>query len=399
MKFATDFSRLALEFFGFWPDTEYSQASKHLKLKCIITILFLLGFLYLPQSALLLMNIGDLNLVIQILATGKIIISCAIIKIIILHIKREDLRRLLKSMNEDLVDYANEEIREIMLKNAIFVRKMCISYSVTICITMLLYIVVKIFFYFAKISDNDTYPGLDLFVPSYLPNYLFNSPSFELIYAGQIVAIMIAISAYSRSDSLLVMLIMHVSTQFTILRSSLKNLPVKVGTTSSTFMCELGVIVRRHEHLNRFASKIDNIFNMILLLQIVLCSVLLCFQSFHFLVKLKDKNAELSIIELVFLCFYICPVLIQLYIYCYFGEMLQSQNEETRRTAYECLWYILDLRDARTMIIIMARTVRPVQLTAGKFSPVVMSTFTAILKTSMSYLSVLLATINDPKDN
>ncbi|XP_015594072.1 odorant receptor 13a isoform X3 [Cephus cinctus] len=371
MKFATDFSRLALEFFGFWPDTEYSQASKHLKLKCIITILFLLGFLYLPQSALLLMNIGDLNLVIQILATGKIIISCAIIKIIILHIKREDLRRLLKSMNEDLVDYANEEIREIMLKNAIFVRKMCISYSVTICITMLLYIVVKIFFYFAKISDNDTYPGLDLFVPSYLPNYLFNSPSFELIYAGQIVAIMIAISAYSRSDSLLVMLIMHVSTQFTILRSSLKNLPVKVGTTSSTFMCELGVIVRRHEHLN----------------------------SFHFLVKLKDKNAELSIIELVFLCFYICPVLIQLYIYCYFGEMLQSQNEETRRTAYECLWYILDLRDARTMIIIMARTVRPVQLTAGKFSPVVMSTFTAILKTSMSYLSVLLATINDPKDN
>ncbi|XP_024940150.1 odorant receptor 85b-like isoform X2 [Cephus cinctus] len=413
MKFVTNIHRLVLAPIGLWPDVENIKKDKVLKFKIISSILLVLVFVYLPQTILLVTRIDDFDLVIQILATGEIVCSCALIKIIILYFNRQALGKLLKYMEEDWMNSvnANEETKGILLKKGKFVRRFCISNILFSYLTFLLRVLVKIQFHITKTSECETHRGLEFFFPSYFPKYMLKSPNFELIFIGQIVATVIVINIYIGCDNFLVLLIMHVSARSTILRALLRDLPLKVHPKDSIkFMKELGIIVRRHEHLNRFASMIDDNFNIILLAQMTLLAALLCFLCFQLIMKVQVQNAEVSTMEIVFLIFFILATLIPLYIYCYFGEILQhevnvifpniilqhyffshnsitAQNEKIRNAAYECLWYIREPIDARSVILIMDRTVRPMKLTAGKFRSFTMSTFTDVFQNDQSSIA------------
>ncbi|XP_012058424.1 PREDICTED: odorant receptor 49b-like [Atta cephalotes] len=87
-------------------------------------------------------------------------------------------------------------------------------------------------------------------------------------------------------------------------------------------------------------------------------------------------------------------VLMHTCLYCAVGELLVTQSEKIHRATYEYVWYTLEPKAARNLTLIMLRTKKPVNITAGKTFPMTMSTFCNLLKTSMGYVSVLLANAN-----
>jgi len=63
--------------------------------------------------------------------------------------------------------------------------------------------------------------------------------------------------------------------------------------------------------------------------------------------------------------------------------------EEVGLFIYQSIWYDLPAKLARNIIFIIMRTQFPVKLQAGNFIVVNLATYMSILKTSISYLSVL----------
>lgn len=106
-----------------------------------------------------------------------------------------------------------------------------------------------------------------------------------------------------------------------------------------------------------------------------------------------DDGEKMPLLEIFFFTFYIAYVLLQLYLYCYVGEKLWFEVDETlmitqrrrkkntklsnqnlffqsselARAAYECKWYELLPNEARTLLLIIHRSRSPLRLTAGKF--------------------------------
>lgn len=109
------------------------------------------------------------------------------------------------------------------------------------------------------------------------------------------------------------------------------------------------------------------------------------FSGFQFILALKMNDVVLMGKS----CMVLCTFLTQLTVYSFVGDYLKSQMEEVGLFLYQSTWYDLPAKLARNLIFIIMRTRSPVKLQAGNFIVVNLATYMSILKTSISYLSVL----------
>ena len=114
------------------------------------------------------------------------------------------------------------------------------------------------------------------------------------------------------------------------------------------------------------------------------------FLGFEFILALNIGNIVMTIKTFIVMC----VLLIQLFAYSYVGEYLKTQTEDLGNSVYFCTWYNMPKNVTQNIIFIIMRAQHPVFLTAGKFFVVNMETYMSILKTSMSYLSVLRVMVN-----
>ncbi|KAK2588369.1 hypothetical protein KPH14_004383 [Odynerus spinipes] len=102
-----------------------------------------------------------------------------------------------------------------------------------------------------------------------------------------------------------------------------------------------------------------------------------------------DDNNGFYFFQMAFFTVCLAYVLLQIYLYCYIGEKLLTQSTEIAYAAYDCEWYNMPAKEVKYLILIMRRAHSPLRITAGQFCSFNHELFSSILKTSMSYLSVL----------
>ncbi|KAF7410493.1 hypothetical protein HZH68_004874 [Vespula germanica] len=326
------------------------------------------------------------------------------------------MKDLLRSMEEDWKEVSKKEDEKKMMEYAKFSRSLAkkativctgiiVSYTIKRCLSMR--------------TEGPLY-----FFPAYFPFEAMTSPIFEFKFIGTMIGCTYYTVTYTSVDTFLAMLVLHVCGQLSRLQNELTNLN---SATREEFHIKLSYIVKRHDYLNRFIETIDDEFNIMLLVQILGCTVQLCMECFQGLLVKLDKifrfvcasiypsifnseflsrssakyefqlmageAEEIPLIEVFFFAFYTVYVLIQLYLYCYVGERLWTESTEIANAAYECKWYDLLPNEARTLILIIRRSRSPLRLTAGKFCVFNHELYSSVLRTSMGYLSVLRATM------
>ncbi|XP_018393411.1 PREDICTED: uncharacterized protein LOC108772388 [Cyphomyrmex costatus] len=147
------------------------------------------------------------------------------------------------------------------------------------------------------------------------------SPNYEITYLIQMTAAICSILANYMVDSFVPILVLHVCSQLTNLRTTLNNLVNELANDSTFFSKRkkfkkgLAAIVIRHEHL------------------------------------------------------------ISLYVYCYSAEKLMDESTNMVYGVYECKWYGLPSKDAKDLMLIAHRSTIPLKLTAGKFGIFSFQTF------------------------
>ncbi|XP_043519510.1 odorant receptor 13a-like [Frieseomelitta varia] len=319
---------------------------------------------------------------------------------------------LLKCMAKDWATVETSTGRETMINAAKMSRKTTIGCLMLCQLVSTSYVFLRLST--LKHSDNK------LVYRSYFPYNVSISPSYELTMIGQGMAGIYAALTYTSVDTFIVMLVLHACGQLSNMKDDLRNIH---SCDRKDLQASLKKIVEKHIYITvyvlklnceqkctesfdksrkmskmykrykRFAETVENCFNVMLLIQMLGFIIQVCFQSFHTITSFGDKSERFMIFQVIFLVTYTVCLMVQLYLYCYVGEKLMLESMDVANTAYSCEWYSLPPKDARLLIIIMCRArASPLKLTAGKFCWFTVLLYSQVLKTTMSYMSVLHAT-------
>ncbi|XP_043519512.1 odorant receptor 13a-like [Frieseomelitta varia] len=379
LNYQYGWNRSIMKYIGIWPEErKWNRPSSYVVL---IPFLTMLCFVYAPQTINLPFIIHDLNLVVENLSMVTITFTISLMKIMTFWMNGKSLKSLLKCIAKDWATVKTKTERETMVNIARVTRMIMIGCSMMCQLVVACYVILRLIF--MEYDDNK------MFVRGYYPYDITVSPNYELTMIGQAIAGAYSASIYSSVDSFVAMLILHACGQISNLKNDLREIH---SNDKIDLQTKLKKIVEKHNYINRFAETIENCFNLMLLFQMLGCIIQLCFQCFQAIMSLGEEAEQFMVFQIAFLCFYVTCAMMQLYLYCYVGERLTFESTDVANTAYNCQWYSLPPKDARLFIIIMCRArSSPLMITAGKFCWFTILLYSQVLKTSMSYISVLYA--------
>ncbi|GLV41239.1 Odorant receptor 46a [Carabus blaptoides fortunei] len=142
--------------------------------------------------------------------------------------------------------------------------------------------------------------------------------------------------------------------------------------------------VIHHEEIIRYAADIEEIFNMCFLAQFTASIIIICLTMFQI-----SLMATFFSIEFVSLVLYQACIIFELLLYCWHGNEMILKSTALSDAIYYSEWYEFSPKFSRGIILLMARSSKPIRVTSGKFFLLSLSTFTAILRCSWSYFAVL----------
>ncbi|EFN89554.1 Putative odorant receptor 85d [Harpegnathos saltator] len=311
----------------------------------------------------------------------------AMAKMIWFRIHASNLVKTYKFAVNDYLAIESAEQRDIMLKHAFIAKTlMCIMVSVAYsdsCILFLISILGN--------SDNVTQATnvtqheviLGYTVPSRCALEYLNAPRNMHVTHCIIELIMLLLVCTSNygNDSLFLHIALHICAQVKILKSNLIDFDFMKPQINKRF----NALIQRHGDLMEMTKILSNVVSFILLMQLFLSSILLCILGFQLILALKLNNFAMLVKSFMILNTFLA----QITIYCVIGDYLKSQMEEVGTFIYQSTWYNLPAKLTKSLSFIIMRSQFPVQLQAGNFIVVNLATYMSILKTSISYLSVL----------
>ncbi|XP_017764056.1 PREDICTED: odorant receptor 9a-like [Eufriesea mexicana] len=366
-----------MDLIGIWPEPDRTD-QRWLDFKAVTCLAVIAMFGTGPQSSNLLFIWGDLELVTENLSMANIPGINAMIKLI----------PIIQSFYDDWQCPRTEEEKTTMLKMAKPARFISIWCSVLTRSMVTVYLGSPAFTIYQSDKVKERQDHLVLY-PGYFPYDIRPTPVLILTNFGQVITAYSATISYTAVDTFIAVLVMHMCGQFEILRMKLQRLmgDEEGSKNQDEFRKNLAWIVNRHEHLNQFATKIEDCFNTLLLIQILLCTVEICFQDFLFFNVLLQNEDGIFNTQFLFFILFVCFILVHMYLYCYIGEMLLVQSREMSNSAYESNWFNVSPPEAKCLLFIMRRSTRPLCLTAGKFGTFSMEMFSSVCTDCMSHFS------------
>ncbi|XP_076287589.1 uncharacterized protein LOC143212564 [Lasioglossum baleicum] len=260
-----------------------------------------------------------------------------------------------------------------MLKNA------KISRSISIVLSSFTYIMFVAFMILQITNNMENTSRTDseaLLHPSIFPYDAEKSPNLQVTWMGQFIGIASMTLCYSSFDTFLAVLVLHLCGQLSILRNALEDLANRNHQTK--FRERLVYIVHRHNELSRFAVTVEECFNLMLLVQTVMITLMFCMTGYRLINSVDHEEEKVPIYEMIFCFMHVTNSMLHFFIYCYAGEMLVQESTGIAQSAYDCIWYDLPPKQATLMIMIIHRAGVSLKITAGKFSPFSFELFNAV---------------------
>ncbi|KAK0093799.1 hypothetical protein PV326_012631, partial [Microctonus aethiopoides] len=86
---------------------------------------------------------------------------------------------------------------------------------------------------------------------------------------------------------------------------------------------------------------------------------------------------------------YLMCMLMQIFIYCFYGNAVIHKSINLYNEIYAMDWLILDVSTKKSLLIIMKRTLRPIKFTSGHLVVLSLKSFNRLIKLSYSMYNVL----------
>ncbi|XP_050594980.1 uncharacterized protein LOC126924480 [Bombus affinis] len=226
------------------------------------------------------------------------------------------------------------------------------------------------------------------------------SPYYEMIFTLQMINMYQIAVTYFCFDNIFCILAIHLAGQFRILRyrfSKLcdiehqineKDMESMITNYAHTFYEKLKMYVRHHQTLINFCDRLENVYTMLILGQVLVFSVLICLFAYQGLLAAAPLARRSIFI------FHLIGSMALLFMFTYSCDGVIEHSEKVAIGAYSALWTIMPMNKSGKMlrndlIMVIERSRRVCCLTANRFFPVSLETYNKILSTAASYFTLL----------
>ncbi|XP_064073172.1 odorant receptor 85c-like [Vanessa tameamea] len=204
------------------------------------------------------------------------------------------------------------------------------------------------------------------------------------VYIFQLFAILSVVSVYLGAEVVTITICAHLSTEFALLREDLMQIIPKKKQPDTLMVNDDDAIrnfIQNHQKLIELTASSNNIFNLIVFIDMLFVTVIMCFFGLGVTVAYAAVDIANNFIAVL-------ALLLPIYILCYNAEMLKVESSGIADSAYETLWYNGDTHYQKTIQFIIARSQRPCCLTSLNYVSITLNTFTKVVSTTWSYFSL-----------
>ncbi|XP_060806956.1 odorant receptor 4 [Amyelois transitella] len=255
-------------------------------------------------------------------------------------------------------------------------------------------------------------PPRELLLLYYFPFDPYKPVVFEVITVVQTWQGVVAVLSLQTGVMMFCILLCHISMQFDLLSIRVqrmlpvttdKQLPSSYPLSQYTKIYkkdistddemdkrvrqELNDIIVRHRALIRLAGTVEDLMSLPLLLNFCNSTIIICFCGFCAVIVEKAS-------EVVYKTFLLTS-LMQTWLLCAYGHRLMESSVDFSDALYKCGWYRATKRNCATLFIMMHRSQKAVRVVTYGFHTVLcLASYTTVIKTAWSYLSLLLNVYN-----
>ncbi|CAG9857148.1 unnamed protein product [Phyllotreta striolata] len=236
--------------------------------------------------------------------------------------------------------------------------------------------------------------------------YPFNTtynPNFGIAYFHTSVGSWLNGTSNIAADTLFAGLIMAACAQLEILRDTLTNLrdyakarlgglgenSGKSGGIPAILMDEMSALlvdcVNHHRCILNFVREFQLIFSYAILAQFVVSVIIICTTMYNLTLIPFGSMQSISLI------IYQYCILLEIFLWCYFGNEVMIQSNLLCDAAYKCDWTDCSPTFKKHLLYFMTRSQMEMNIYAGSFFTLSLTTFVKIVKSSWSYFAVLIS--------
>ncbi|XP_043285618.1 uncharacterized protein [Venturia canescens] len=242
-------------------------------------------------------------------------------------------------------------------------------------------------------------PERNMLFKSWLPYDVKSSETgFLLAYIHQVIAHSTGAAINSTFDTLVPGFMMETCAQIKILKYRIESLPrivearrtlghetneESVRERQSLEMELLTECIRHHVQIFQLADSVNEVFSNVVFLQFALSSLILCVSAY------ETSAMKLFSAEFAALMLYLCCMLVQIFVYCFYGGELTLQSVDICDAVYRMDQSLLSIRTKKSLVMVMMRSLRPITFTCGHIITVSIDSFNQLLKLSYSVYNVL----------
>ncbi|XP_043285614.1 uncharacterized protein [Venturia canescens] len=218
---------------------------------------------------------------------------------------------------------------------------------------------------------------------------------FWCAYAHQTSACVFCAAIGSSFDLFICNLLNLAYAHLEILKARLQWIPSAIDETSGNWELFSGEATRnlearilrkcvyQHLYVIKFTKSVNETFGTVIFIQCAVSTYVLCIST-YLITRVPVFSPEFT-----FLMAYMNCMLVQIFLYCWHGNELILQSLAVGDAVFGLDWPFLSVKTKRTLITIMARTLRPIIFTSGHVVTLNLESFNSLLKLSYSTYNVL----------
>ncbi|XP_035720598.1 odorant receptor 13a-like [Vespa mandarinia] len=370
-----------LSLLGQWP--YQSIRTKYIRLEIIF---LLLGTQMLAKIAATITSFRDRSVVLDDMAP-LVADSIAAIKLINVTVQKEKMKILLNRMQTDYALFATDGEMKIMVEYAENGRKFTIVYIGVFFVSMLQFMIPPLkSIILSNMNGSSERPlihHVEYFVDSQRYYYLIILHSYAVIF--------ICVFTIATMDTMFVVFVQHACGLFTAIGYQLRHIidnnilliNLNPSKSNDKFYINISKCIHRHQEAIQFANLLDKYYSTSFFL---VSGISMIGMSITGLQAILNINEPKQFFQQMCVCY---TTLIHVLFECVNGQRLIDHSSQMHEYLINTEWYRTSLRTRKGICFMLLRSQKSCTITAAKMFNISIETFTSIVRTSISYFTVL----------
>ncbi|CAL1677727.1 unnamed protein product [Lasius platythorax] len=379
------YNRILLSLLGQWPFQKGRD-----RWTAFVAVMFIGITQFISQALALVTLRGDLDATLECVA--PLLVNClCVVKLTNLICNQKKIKILLMHIQRDWQSWIIDSEFEILYKFAESGRSITIRYASGMyafgSLFPLLAIIPKIIGR-NLISNYSTRPvGFPYHVEYFVDLNKYYYPVLIHNYLTTAIRLTIIVA----SDTCVIILVQHCCALFSVIRYRLEHIRKSVEQDKELAFLEedekiyknFVYCIRKHEDAIQFANCLETIYKNALFVEV---GLIVSMMSLSALQATTDTlTPQLAIRH----GGYIIAQLIHLFIVCWLGQQIIDHSDRVYTSIYQSEWYESSSKSRKLLNMIMLRSISPCTLTVGKIMVLSLPSFSAVVRASASYFTVL----------